>query len=73
MQHIRRLCRADFDTSSPVVHQVIFQGMPEHQCSVVALTHPSMRPINVGRRRYRDMQGDLAEIGMVREGMAAVS
>lgn len=70
-----RSCRkwVDFDKSGPVVHQVIFQGTPEHQCSVAALTHPSMRPVNVGRRRYRDMQGNLAEMSMVREGMAAVS
>ncbi|MBE2201997.1 MAG: hypothetical protein IAE79_25540 [Anaerolinea sp.] len=70
-----RNCRkwADFDKSSPVVHQVIFQGMPEHQCSVVALTHPSMRPANVWRRWYQDKQGDEAEICMVKEGLAAVS
>lgn len=63
---------ADFDKSGPVVHQVIFQGVPEHQCSVVALTHPSMRPINVGRRRYQDEQKNEAEIKMVKEGLAAI-
>ncbi|MCA9958869.1 MAG: hypothetical protein KC443_07540 [Anaerolineales bacterium] len=70
-----RGCRtlAEIDIYGPISHQVTFQGVPEHQCTVVALTHPSMRPVNVWRRRYRDERGNMAEIRMMQEGLAAVS
>lgn len=72
---IWRSCQTltEIDTCGPVVHPVAFQGVPEHQCAVVALTHPSMRPVNVGRRRYQNEQGNKAEIKMVQDGLVAVS
>ncbi|MCB8984470.1 MAG: hypothetical protein H6659_11640 [Ardenticatenaceae bacterium] len=63
----------EIDACGPVVHPVSFQGVPQHQCAVVALTHPTMRPVNVRRRRYRGEQGNEAEIRMVQEGLAAVA
>jgi len=63
----------EIDACGPVAHPVSFQGVPEHQCAVVALTHPSIRPVNVRRRRYRGEQGNEAEIRMVQEGLAAVA
>jgi hypothetical protein len=56
------------DAAGPVVHNVQFPGI-RTTCSVVALTHPSFRPSNVGRRRYGAFQGDKAEVEMVREAL----
>lgn len=56
------------DADGPVVHDVQFQGL-RATCSVVALTHPSFRPSNIGRRSYGRYQGDKAETTMVREAL----
>lgn len=36
-------------------------------CTVVALEHPSMRFLNVKRRKFREFEGDEAEVEMLRE------
>jgi hypothetical protein len=59
---------SDLDRVGPVVHNALFPGI-HAICSVVALTHPSFRPSNVGRRRYQTFQGEKAELVMIREAM----
>lgn len=44
----------------------------EIECTVVALTHPSFRPRNVGRRRYGDAVGELAELKLFRDSLKEV-
>jgi uracil-DNA glycosylase len=44
-------------------------GVP-HPTTLVALTHPAQRPLNVGRRRYRRLVGDAAERALLREALA---
>lgn len=58
----------NLDLAGPVVHNVQFPGL-RATCSVVALTHPSFRPPNVGRRCYGEWQGDEAEEAMTREAL----
>jgi len=36
------------------------------ESNLVLLTHPSFRPVNVGRRTYNELKGTDAEIGMVK-------
>lgn len=60
----------------PVVHGVEFADClgAAPPCTVVALTHPSCRPGNIHRRRFRTedghaLEGHEAEVAMVREAM----
>ena len=39
--------------------------------AIVVLTHPSFYYANVGRRRYLDLVGSDAEVGMVRAAITA--
>jgi hypothetical protein len=61
--------------AGPVVHGVTFPNSGAAQCSVVALTHPSRRYLNVHRRRFklgtRTFEGHEAEVAMVREAIRA--
>lgn len=41
-----------------------------HVCALVALTHPCLRPVNVGRRSWQSLRGDSAELQMVREALS---
>lgn len=60
---------ADLDALGPVQHEVLF-GRLGDRCSVVALTHPSLRGSNVGHRRYGNVVGHAAETAMLRESLA---
>ncbi len=53
----------------PLVTNVQFVSSSNWNTSVVALTHPSLRPANVGRRRYNELRGNEAEVAMVREAI----
>ena len=56
-------------TNSGVLFNVGFNdGQPVQ--AVVALVHPSFRPANIGRRRYRDDRGEAAELGLLTEAIA---
>jgi uracil-DNA glycosylase len=59
----------------PVTHGVTFPNSGAPPCSVVALTHPSRRHLNVDRRRFkvgtRAFEGHEAEVAMVREAIRA--
>ena len=70
-----RKCRtfAEYDKQGPVMHDVRFQNIPNYPCSVVILTHPSMRLANVGRRKYGEIKGNKAEIAMVKEARTYTS
>ena len=61
---------AGIDAVGPVQHGVSF-GDDMAPCSVVALTHPSLRAPNVGRRTYSGAHGHAAELKMVLEAMSA--
>jgi uracil-DNA glycosylase len=54
------------DEAGPVVHGVDFLRGVAQNCTVVALTHPSLRRSNVGRRRYGGLAGQEAELAMLR-------
>ncbi len=41
-----------------------------HTCPVVALTHPCLRHLNIGRRRFDGIKGDEAEISMIHKAAA---
>ena len=56
------------DAVGPLVSDVRFQNTTS-SCTVVALTHPSLRGPNVGRRRFRTFIGHEAEVEMLREGI----
>lgn len=46
-------------------------GSPEAEpCVVVSLVHPSFRPRNVGMRRWKDLLGEDAEVGMAQHALA---
>ena len=55
------------DREVPVRHDVAFRSAAIPPCSVVCLTHPSLRPPNVERRRYAGLKGAAAERAMVSE------
>jgi hypothetical protein len=58
------------DKIGPVRHSVRFAStLPA--CSVVALTHPSLREANVGRRVYGGALGHAAELAMIRKAAVA--
>ena len=61
---------AGIDAAGPVQDEVSF-GDDIASCSVVALTHPSLRGPNVGRRKYGGEHGHAAELKMVQEAMSA--
>lgn len=57
------------EAGTAIVSDVSF-GVPRHQpCTVVALVHPSSRPLHVGRRRWGTLTGDEAEVALVREAL----
>lgn len=53
----------------PVQHAVTFRTAATQQCSVVCLTHPSLRGPNVQRRSYQSLTGFDAERAMVADGI----
>lgn len=53
----------------PVRSGVTFRGMPSYQTTIVALTHPSQRGLNVRRRRYCGIAGADAEVAMLRQAI----
>jgi hypothetical protein len=62
---------AKLDAVGSVVHDVLFAGANAPACSVVALTHPSLRGPNIGRRRFGALAGHVAEVAMVSEAIRA--
>ena len=46
-------------------------GMDGYRTVVAIVVHPSHRPLNVGRRRYRGREGDLAESLVLQEAVIA--
>jgi hypothetical protein len=40
--------------------------------AVVALTHPALRHLNIGRRRFRAMTGNDAELALLREAIGKI-
>ncbi len=57
----------------PLVTNVQFVADANWNTTVVALTHPSLRPANVSRRRYKELRGNDAEVAMVREAIKITS
>ena len=61
------------DDIGAVHHAVRFSGAPGLECSIAALTHPSLRGPNVRRRRHRHLTGHEAELAMLAEVRERVS
>ncbi|HPY14568.1 MAG TPA: hypothetical protein PLD55_02140 [bacterium] len=40
-----------------------------HKCNVVALEHPSMRHLNIKRRKYKNLEGNDAEVAMIMDAI----
>lgn len=59
------------DGTGPVRTKVRFAGIPSFSTTVVALIHPSLRHGSLRFRSYRGMVGDVAEVAMLRDAMAA--
>lgn len=57
------------DAVGPVQQNVIVPGTRSASCSVVCLTHPSLRGPNVWRRHYGSLHGPAAERAMVADGI----
>ncbi len=57
------------DGVGPVQHNVNFPGTRSASCSIVCLTHPSLRGPNVARRQYDSLHGSAAEQRMVADGI----
>lgn len=55
----------DIDACGPVQGGVTFPGLDAHQCTVVALLHPSLRQASVRHRRYDGWVGEEAETQML--------
>lgn len=53
---------------SPVVKDVIFCSGAAH-ATVVALTHPTQRHLNIHRRAYKGLHGNEAELLMVKDAV----
>lgn len=54
------------DHQCSLIQEVSFNTTPEHKAVLVSLTHPSVRKLNVKHRHWRNFEGDLAEIEMLR-------
>jgi uracil-DNA glycosylase len=55
------------DESGPVKTEVQFPEIQQYSTTVAALTHPSLRGPNLGRRKYRGVVGDAAELLMLKD------
>lgn len=55
----------DIDARGPVQGGVTFAGLDAHQCTVVALLHPSLRQASLRHRRYEGRGGEEAETQML--------
>jgi hypothetical protein len=62
---------AKLDAVGSVVHDALLAGANAPPCSLVALTHPSLRGPNVGRRRFGSLNGHAAEVAMISEAIRA--
>jgi hypothetical protein len=59
------------DAVGPVVDGVEFPDTGSRSCTVVALTHPSMRGLNIDRRGYRGVTGHAAELSMLHDAVTS--
>jgi hypothetical protein len=59
------------DAVGPVRRGAAFTDVPDHRATVVALLHPSLRHASLRHRRYGALQGQDAELAMLRHGLAA--
>jgi hypothetical protein len=57
------------DSAGPVQSAVRFPPISDLRCTVVALTHPCLRPASVRYRRYKDREGADAELLMLEEAL----
>jgi hypothetical protein len=59
------------NAAAAVTHDVAFKGVASLSCTVVALTHPSLRGPNIHRRQFDGLSGHEAEVRMIREAMSS--
>lgn len=60
------------NTGIPKVDAVKFRKIKAFETTVIALTHPAQRHLNVGKRVYRGFSGHEAELTMLNEALTAV-
>ncbi len=53
----------------PVVPAASFPSVPGHKVTVAALVHPSIRWASVLRRRYGTLEGDAAEVSILKDAL----
>lgn len=57
----------EVDNIGPMIPGARFPDAPDVVCTVGALTHPSLRGPNIGRRQYGEAQGHAAELRLIRD------
>jgi hypothetical protein len=62
----------EVDTRGPLRQRVCFDDVPGLETTVVALTHPSLRHANIGKRRFGSWVGHEAELAMLREAVVVL-
>ena len=60
-----------FDAVGPVQNGITFNDLRGFLTTIVVLTHPSLRPVNIRHRRYGQATGNAAEMAMLRDGLVA--
>ena len=67
-------CRTfeQFDAIGAVRNCVRFNNVENFTTTVIVLTHPSLRPVNVPRRNFGGLQGDEAEVTMLRRACSSI-
>ena len=61
----------EIDDQGPLRRNVRFENGVT--ATVVSLVHPSNRHFNVGRRRYKNYEGEEAELALVKEGLKEIA
>ncbi|WP_143593591.1 hypothetical protein [Synechococcus sp. 1G10] len=61
---------AEVDAAGPLQRGVTFPGVDGLRSTVMVLTHPSLRHLNIDRRRYAGQQGHSAELALLRDATA---
>jgi uracil-DNA glycosylase len=59
------------DAVGPVRTNVTFRGVDDFRTTVAALIHPSLRHASLRHRRYKEVEGQAAELRMLHDGMSA--
>jgi uracil-DNA glycosylase len=70
MQAVGETCKLDTPTTIQDCDRIYDACLGYGAVTIVSLTHPSYYPVNVRRRRYRNLTGPEAEQAMIADAMA---